>query len=164
MGYENKKSGNHKRIGITVRTMGPIVLIVLFMLFSTVFSVNKVEVLVKEVTNLQEETIIVKNLAETIRYEVVSTAEIFTDISATGEKEGFADAEESKANFYAAIEELKKTDPLYASDWDDKKRQYDEFYELCTEMANTYIESGTEAGNLVMEKVHVLKKLIQHVK
>ena len=153
MGKKIVNTKTKKRVGITFKTMAPVAGIVLFMVFSTIFSIGKVRALISELDTLQHKTIVIKDLSEQIRYDVLSTADTFTRISATGDTEMFKEAEEKKVEFESLIGELKAVDDGSKEEWDEKIKQYDDFYSVCVKMAYTYISTGTESGNKVMKMV-----------
>jgi methyl-accepting chemotaxis protein len=164
MGKKKAESRTKKRVGITVKTMAPVVGIVAFMVFSTIFSIGKVRSLITELDTLQHKTIVIKDLSEQIRYDVLSTADVFTRISATGDTEMFKDAEEKKAEFERLIGELKEVDEESTEELDERIKGYAEFYSVCTKMAYTYISTGTESGNKVMKMVDpIANSLIESV-
>jgi methyl-accepting chemotaxis protein len=149
------KNGNtgKRRISVTIKTLVPIVAVIVMLLFMTLFSIFMMQTLKARLNVLEDETIQVLKITEQMRYDVMHTAEIFADISAGREEEGFAEAEEIKASFYADIEGVKALEAVNASYWEGIKSRYDDYYALSEKMAHTYISSGVDAGNEIMEQV-----------
>ena len=141
---------------IATKVLGPIGIIIIFMVVTMIVSITKVTNIQQKLDILQNETEVASDLVEDTRYNVLHTAEILTDVSATHDDAGLKEAAEFKENVHSNIEKLKEIDKENAATWDEALKQYDEFYELCVKMANTYITSGLEAGNQVMEQVDPL--------
>ncbi len=117
---------------------------------ATFLSVNKVRTGIRE---LQQKKVVVMEIAENIRYEVLHTSEIFTDMSAVKDLEGVEEAAEIKENVHQYVGKLIATLPEEASEWQGILAEYDMFYETCDRMKDAYINGGQDAGNAVMEEV-----------
>ena len=86
-----------------------------------------------------------------LQFHIVQIQQFLTDVSATGDKDGFSDAEE---NFIAAskiLDKLNGSYPEYKSNWDDLRGKLNAYDETGKEMAEIYIAKGREAGNLLMK-------------
>ena len=82
--------------------------------------------------------------------------QFLTDVSATHEREGYKEAEVAAQQFHHGVEKFKQ---LYLSENDTQKLQqinaleadFNRFYASGKVMAETYIEKGIEAGNVLMK-------------
>ena len=158
---KKQDSGTGKaRLSITLKTMVPIVVVIVALVFMTLFSIFMMQTLKSRLNTLEDETIQVLQITEQMRYDVMHTAEIFADMSAVKDEEGFAEAAEIKESFYSGIESVKALEKVNANYWDSIKAQYDEYYAMSEKMAHAYLESGTAAGNELMEQVDPLTEAI----
>jgi methyl-accepting chemotaxis protein len=101
---------------------------------------------------LEERLTVASNQFKDLRYHVVQIQQFLTDVSATHERDGFADAKE---NWNAARKELAALLEL-TPEFSDTIKQISNDVEILEqtgeEMANAYIESGIEAGNAIMKR------------
>jgi methyl-accepting chemotaxis protein len=86
------------------------------------------------------------------RSDVVQIQQYLSDVSATGEPEGFKDA---KKSYDAALNDLGTVAtriPALSGQVAQIKTDLAKFHALGVEMANTYVKSGRDAGNLIMKR------------
>ena len=86
-----------------------------------------------------------------VQFHTVQIQQFLTDVSATGDRDGFEDASK---NFIAAnvlLDEMSKDFPLLASNLSEVRSSLISFHEIGKKMAEIYIAKGKEAGNLVMK-------------
>ncbi|MFP5239274.1 MAG: methyl-accepting chemotaxis protein, partial [Acidobacteriota bacterium] len=94
--------------------------------------------------------------AATMKLMAVEVQQYLTDVSATGENDGLADAEKSALKFRESLGEFKV---MFAREKDSKMlaeaeaigRLFEEMYALGKRMAEVYVKDGREAGNKLME-------------
>ena len=89
--------------------------------------------------------------AHELQYHVSQVQQFLTDVSATGERGGFAEAE---AHFQAGnklLEELALEAPEFKDAVTDTRNKFKEFDETGKQMAEAYIANGREAGNVIMK-------------
>lgn len=130
--------------------LGAVIICLVSSMIATLMQVNNVRT---DIRKLQKEKVVVMELAESIRYNVLHTSEIFTDMSAVKDLEGEAEAQEIKAEIHEFVNELVAILPAEKAEWDSILAEYDEFFDTCDRMKNAYINQGQEAGNAVMEEV-----------
>ena len=147
------KTSTGKGLGIAGKVLIPIAGIVIFIFFSAIISVIVARSIENKLTIIGQEKLLAMEAAEQIRYDVINTAEIFTDASATHDTEPIEEAKDIKADFEMRVQEIKQYDSKDSGGWDNILAQYNQFYDLCEKMANTYISSGLDAGNEIMEQV-----------
>ncbi len=94
--------------------------------------------------------------AKDMAFNVVQVQQYLTDVSATHDTEVFRDADESAVNFRKGLNDFKD---LYRSQNDQEslrkmeeiESSFNSYYDTGKRMANTYINEGIEAGNVIME-------------
>ncbi|WP_243312542.1 methyl-accepting chemotaxis protein [Fundidesulfovibrio agrisoli] len=94
--------------------------------------------------------------AATMKLMAVEVQQYLTDVSATGEEDGLADAEKSAAAFREALGEFKamftrEKDARMLAEVEAIGKLFDEMYALGKRMAGVYVKDGREAGNLIMK-------------
>lgn len=153
---KNNSDGASKRsifTGLTPKLLGPVILIIIFLLITLVTTQMRTSKIMDDLDTLQEQTIKAMEIAEDIRYYGLNTCELFTDMSATHDREVLEEVEEVRDNIYSCFNEIKAVRPDIAGDIDKMKNSYDELYSLCSHMADQYIDVSLDAGNIVMEEV-----------
>ncbi|WP_024866875.1 methyl-accepting chemotaxis protein [Butyrivibrio sp. FCS014] len=153
----NKESNNGSSrnffSGLGLKTLGPVITIIVFLLVTLAFTQLRTITIKNDLQELQQQDVIAMEIAEDIRYYGLNTCELFTDMSATHDREVLAEVEEVRDSIYALFSQMKSIRPDYASAMDDMKASYDDLYSLCSYMADQYIDVGIDAGNVVMEEV-----------
>ncbi len=93
--------------------------------------------------------------AASMQFEAVNVQQWLTDVSATGENDGFAEAEKAAGSFragaakFAALAERTGNQALRA-DTAAVLRDFEAMYDVGKRMARAYVAEGREAGNAVM--------------
>ncbi len=85
-----------------------------------------------------------------LRYDIVQIQQYLTDVSATRTTDSFADAKNFYLDAGRQLDLLEQLDPDAASDVATLRQVLDAQYNVGVRMANTYIASGTVAGNALM--------------
>lgn len=131
------------------------ILILLFMVF-IIFQIsqtNHVLNMSKELQNNHFATII---KGEEMKRSVIQVQQWLTDISATraaeGLDDGFDEAATNAENVRTLVSELKTLNPDKTAELDKIQKDFEVYYQSGINMANAYIEDGTEAGNATMEE------------
>ncbi len=139
--------------GLTPKLLGPIALIVIFLIITLISSQLNSMAILNDLNELQNTTVKAMEIAEDIRYYGLNTCELFTDMSATHDREVLEECEEVRDNIYALFNEMKAVKPETSATMDQLKSSYDALYALCSHMADEYIDVSIDAGNVVMEEV-----------
>ncbi len=139
--------------GLTPKLLGPIALIVIFLIITLISSQLNSMAILNDLNELQNTTVKAMEIAEDIRYYGLNTCELFTDMSATHDREVLEECEEVRDNIYTLFNEMKAVKPETAATMDQLKSSYDALYALCSHMADEYIDVSIDAGNVVMEEV-----------
>ncbi|MCR5156259.1 MAG: methyl-accepting chemotaxis protein [Butyrivibrio sp.] len=149
----NKKASRNYLTGLTPKLLGPVILIIVFLLITLAFTQIRTAKIRNDLSDLQQQDVIAMEIAEDIRYYGLNTCELFTDMSATHDREVLAEVEEVRDNIYSLFAQMKSVRPDMASKVDSMKSSYDSLYAMCSHMADQYIDVGIDAGNVVMEEV-----------
>ncbi len=86
------------------------------------------------------------------RFQVIQIQQYLTDVSATGESDGFADARTAYERAGASLDIVAGHQPELGGQVASIKTSLAGFHALGVEMANAYIKSGRAAGNLLMKR------------
>lgn len=94
-------------------------------------------------------------LAEELAFDVEQVAQLLTDVGATRETEGFAEAEVAARRFKEGVAKFKvmyqgKKDAGSVRKLEEIERDFDSFYGNGKLMAQAYVGEGVEAGNRMM--------------
>jgi methyl-accepting chemotaxis protein len=140
-------------LGLTPKLLGPVITIIILLLITFIFSSVRTTGIISDLNTLQKQTIMAMEAAEDIRYYGLNTCELFTDMSATHDREVLSEVEEVRSNIYSLFNEMTTLRPDTAGTISTLKSSYDSLYQLCSHMADEYIDNGIDAGNVVMEEV-----------
>ncbi len=145
---------NEKKLSkLAFKLLIPLAGVIILLIASVIATVIQVQSVSSGLRELQKKKVTVMELAQDIRYDVLHTSEIFTDMSAVKDLEGMEEAAEIKKNITAAIAQLVEILPEERTYWEGIQKEYELFYATCDKMKNAYINEGQEAGDLVMEEV-----------
>ena len=90
--------------------------------------------------------------ANDLRYEVAQIQQFLTDVSATGDRDGFKDAEAHYQAARTVLDELAMLQPQSKTLLDDSRNKLSIFYITGKQMAEAYLINGIEAGNYQMKQ------------
>ncbi len=139
--------------GLTPKLLGPVTAIIIFLFVTLAYSQFKTMDIMNDMNDLQDKTVKAMVIAENIRYYGLNTCELFTDMSATHDREVLEECEEVRDEIYALVDEMKVVRPDMAASMTELRSSYDALYALCSHMADEYIDVSIDAGNEVMEEV-----------
>jgi methyl-accepting chemotaxis protein len=86
------------------------------------------------------------------RFNVVQVQQYLTDVSATGESDGFKDAKAAHDAALKDLDSISRLEPRLAEQVAQTKAGLGAFHTLGIEMANTYNSAGRDAGNALMQR------------
>lgn len=92
---------------------------------------------------------------EDLRFHVIQIQQFLTDASATQSKPGYDDGfGEAKSNFDSANKIIDSflANNINKKEFTELKSELKDYYNLGVQMSNTYINEGTDAGNLMMSQ------------
>ncbi|AFS79430.1 methyl-accepting chemotaxis sensory transducer [Gottschalkia acidurici 9a] len=149
---------------IKMKTNGLLLLIILTSIFSMFFSFVHISSLEKN-TELHKSIntpLMIKSL--TLQKDIIQIQQWLTDISATKAKPGFDDGFDEAETFYKdaknIINELKDYG-IEDKFINELRTSLDDYYKVGIDMANAYIEKGTDEGNTYMERFDPFSENIQ---
>lgn len=149
---DKKKKG----ISLSVKVLIPIILVACLTLSNLVLMQLEVSRINERLQDVQEVKTKCLIAAENVKYGILNTGEIFTDMSLTREMEAISEAEDIKAKVISNIDVISQLEPQKASQMADIKNKYNDYFGKCDEMLVAYTQSGNTSGNAVMEEVDVL--------
>ncbi|MBP5152315.1 MAG: methyl-accepting chemotaxis protein [Lachnospiraceae bacterium] len=152
-----------KFTGIKRQLFIPICIVIVVTLLMSFFAVNSMVDMQGRMRTLQSETIAELEDIQQIRYQILHTAEILTDVSATHDEEGFEEAAEFSEEINSLIDGIIARDSSKAAEWNGIRASYEGFYDMLCTMARAYIDEGIEAGNEVMELVDPMTEELSEV-
>jgi len=85
------------------------------------------------------------------RFDVVQIQQFLTDVSATGDTDGFKDAEKNLQEAQDSLRALQVLEPDLQSKIGNIESLLKQFYEVGVRMAQAYASHGREAGNQIMK-------------
>ena len=150
---KNNSSQKLSLRGLTPKLLGPVVIIIIFLVITMVFLQLRTADIRDDLDILQHKTVVAMEYAEGIRYYGLETCELFTDMSATHDREVLGEVEEVRDKIYALFDQITGVNPDLSPSISEMRSRYDELYEMCSYMADQYIDVGIDAGNVVMEEV-----------
>ncbi|KJS82948.1 MAG: chemotaxis protein [Peptococcaceae bacterium BICA1-8] len=129
-----------------------IILMTGLIMFFTLTAINNIIAITSEQQNKNTPLMMT---SMSLQKDIIQIQQWLTDISATRAKPGFDDGFDEAANYYEIaknnIEILNKLG-IEAEIIDSFSKSLDEFYQMGKDMANTYINDGTDAGNIFMKE------------
>ncbi len=134
-----------------IMILGIIISTILLMIF-TFLSLNNISHNIKEHQN-KNTPLMITSLS--LQKDIIQIQQWLTDISATRAKPGFDDGFEEASGYYeSAKKEIQVLRELGADtgEMDSIAKKLDEYYKMGIDMANAYINDGTDAGNTFMKK------------
>ncbi|PXX49939.1 methyl-accepting chemotaxis protein [Aquitalea magnusonii] len=115
----------------------------------TLFSLQRID----ETTHYEQDVTnsLVQNMTD-VRYHVVQIQQFLTDVSATGDADGYKDAEEHYQALQKNLPAISRLDPSLAGKVNAMQQAVEQFYSVGKRMAKAYVEGGREAGNVLMKE------------
>ena len=145
-----------QNLSVRARVNAGILLVILIFGIASAISFSAMRYLVSTVREINGVSVPMAIALENMDIARVQVQQFLTDVSATHEKDGFEDAKKFSDDFQKNAAEVKrllnqKGDAQNVAAVDALSQQFQAYYELGVAMANTYLEKGMEAGNLVMK-------------
>ncbi len=105
---------------------------------------------------VRSESLPLADEAARMQFEAVNVQQYLTDVSATGEEDGFAAAETSAGTFRQGVAKFRelarsKGDPALQAEVQAIATDFETMYDVGRRMAQSYVRDGREAGNVLME-------------
>ena len=137
------------KLGLSFAT---ILILVLIAFAMTLVSVTAVEQVAKQV---EEESLPFLIVSHEMTADIIEVQQWLTDVSATHNPDGFADADKAVKRFKAGLSKFRgmfreENDTNALQRTDKLESAFDRLHEVGTKMANAYMKQGLEAGNVIM--------------
>ncbi len=86
------------------------------------------------------------------QYHVAQIQQFLTDVSATGDPDGYKDAETHYRDTLTRLDELAVLQPDFKGQYVETRLKLEQFYNTGRKMADVYISKGRDTGNLMMKQ------------
>jgi methyl-accepting chemotaxis protein len=93
--------------------------------------------------------------ANELRYEVAQIQQFLTDVSATGDRAGFKDAEAHYQSAQTLLTKLDLLQPQSKALIEASRNKLNDFYDTGKQMAEVYLTGGDEGGNYIMKRPEI---------
>jgi methyl-accepting chemotaxis protein len=105
--------------------------------------------------HMREQNLPLADEAARMQFMAVNVQQWLTDVSATGEDDGFAEAEKAAATFRSGVDKFKALaeqtqNRALLAEIAAVARDFEAMYETGARMAKAYVKDGREAGNAIM--------------
>ena len=109
-----------------------------------------------QATRIHDETLPMADVAARMQFASVDVQQFLTDVSATGQEDGFGEAEEAAKGFRDGVAKFKEVarargDDALRREIEAIASDFEAMYAVGVRMAKAYIKDGREAGNVLME-------------
>lgn len=145
---------------IKYKILLPLLFICIFFIGFMLLHLKSVNDNFKLVEEMQSKHFATISKTDYLKINVIQVQQWLTDASATCTKDGFEQAEIHAEKFKSLISEIKALNPDLQKELNAIESSFDPYYETGKKMANTYIEKGTAAGNIIMEDFDVTAETI----
>lgn len=102
------------------------------------------------IVNIREKAVESFKYASEMQNDAIQVSQYLTDVSASKNTEHLQEAEEHYTHYKESSESLVRLSPEYKSELDELSNEFDKLYGYGKEMADMYIKSGHEDGNIMM--------------
>lgn len=121
--------------------------------FTSIYHLYEIREIRDELEEVQHRAVPSVLMADRMVIETVQVQQFLTDVSATGDTQGFEDAKAAYRNFKTFQEEYRKIEGNeHAAEHAAVLKEFEAFYALGVEMAQVYVKRGQGAGNQKMEE------------
>jgi methyl-accepting chemotaxis protein len=105
---------------------------------------------------IHETSLPLADTAARMQFMAVNVQQFLTDVSATGEEDGFSEAETSAKAFREGLERFRRADrarndAAQLAEIEAVSKDFEAMYEAGVRMAKVYAKDGRQAGNVLME-------------
>jgi methyl-accepting chemotaxis protein len=127
--------------------IGGMLILILVLVFHDIISALKINSIEKRIFEYEKSVQITLQLKEA-KIDIVQIQQFLTDVSATGDNDGFKEAKKYYIQVLNILKNIQNTNIL--------QQDITKFYTLATKMAHVYQTKGQKAGNQLMQKVDPL--------
>ena len=131
-------------------------LVLAAMATSTLLLSSSLSAVRQQAAHIHDETLPLADVAARMQFASVDVQQFLTDVSATGEEDGFGEAEEAAKGFHDGVAKFKgiaraRGDDALRREIEAIASDFEAMYAVGVRMARSYIKDGREAGNVLME-------------
>ncbi len=131
-------------------------LVLAAMATSTLLLSTSLSAVRQQAAHIHDETLPLADVAARMQFASVDVQQFLTDVSATGEEDGFGEAEEAAKGFHDGVAKFKgiaraRGDDALRREIEAIASDFEAMYAVGVRMARSYIKDGREAGNVLME-------------
>lgn len=146
----SSKAKTKKSVGLSVKILIPLAMVAFFFIATMVVTQVKVKQVESEIAVMQNEEIVAMQSVANLRYAIMTTLEIYTEISASTDASQLSRIEEVAAAVQTNVDTLNALEPDLSDTWNGIADTYETVHAMGEKMAMTYIEKGTAEGNAVL--------------
>ncbi len=142
---------NVKNLSIrSVMLLGSLMLLVVIgaSVLGSVDTLTNIKGKVRERDQMVDSMLAIKD----VRFHVVQIQQFLTDVGATAEPGGYAEAQENLNGARSRLDDLLKLQPSLGSEIRELRIRIERLHRVGVEMAEAYVRDGQEAGNRIMKK------------
>jgi len=122
-------------------------------LITSLYHLYEIRVIHAKLAEVQRNAVPSVLLANRMEVEAVQVQQWLTDVSATGDREGYKEAKGAYRNFKIGLEEFRKVPGNEKiADHDTTLKDFESYYALGNKMADAYLDDGQAAGNRSMRE------------
>ncbi|ABX40823.1 methyl-accepting chemotaxis protein [Lachnoclostridium phytofermentans] len=125
-------------------------LILIIIIASTVYNMYIYNNSRTHIISIRENAVTSYKYASEMKNNVIQVGQFLTDVSASKDTAQLKEAEEQYNSYKSNSEELASLNPEYTDQLNALNIEVDKFYTIGKEMADTYVKSGHEVGNIMM--------------
>jgi len=146
------------------------ILIVLILAFNTYTIYRSAERVSNELFDMKEEILPHTFRFINLKIDVIQIQQWLTDVSATRAKEGYADGFDEAEKYYIKAVSMVRFMIKVHKDYNEPemvnkliqfKKDLNKYYSIGRDMAHAYIDKGSDAGNIIMEKLDPFSERLQ---
>ncbi|HMX57230.1 MAG TPA: bacteriohemerythrin [Leptospiraceae bacterium] len=140
-------------MSLRVRFYGGLTILAVITSLTALYHLYEIRSIRAELQEVQEDAIPSVVLADRMVVATVEVQQWLTDVSVTGDRSGYSDAETARTEFKTALAEFRKlrgNEKLM--DFDALQKEFDRYYDLGSEMTEAYLTQGQAGGNRSMRR------------
>uniref|UniRef100_I2Q087 Methyl-accepting chemotaxis protein n=1 Tax=Desulfovibrio sp. U5L TaxID=596152 RepID=I2Q087_9BACT len=104
---------------------------------------------------VRSESLPLADEAARMQFSAVNVQQFLTDVSATGEEDGFGEAEAAAKDFHDGVAKFQdlgrgRNDRAMLAEIEAISKDFESMYDVGVRMARAYVKEGREAGNVLM--------------
>lgn len=139
-----------KSRGLNVKIVIPLAIVAIFSIVTMVVTQVKVKQVQSEIVVMQDEGIQSMLAVANLRYAIMTTLEIYTEVSASTDASQLVRIDEVAAAIQTNVDILNTLEPAMSDTWNGIATTYESVLSMGEAMTQTYIAQGTATGNAAL--------------